>query len=149
MSVNKVAKYTIDTIVALREQDIRFQDERDRRYSEVKAEQEKALKIKEEADKTALGLAREIQVYKDEKANELRTQIERERGNYATKEDINTLSEKFDTAHRPVVEFIASQVGRSGSATDSRVIIFAVLSLIIAFMGVIAAVGTALIIAFG
>jgi hypothetical protein len=60
----------------------------DRRYAEVNVEKEKALKIKETADLAALQLAREIQTYKDEKANELRSQIESERGSYATKEDL-------------------------------------------------------------
>jgi|HubBroStandDraft_6_1064221.scaffolds.fasta_scaffold03612_7 hypothetical protein len=71
---------------ALREGDMHFQAERDRRYAEVKQEQEKAIKIKETADLAALELAREIQTYKDEKANELRSQIESERGSYLTTE---------------------------------------------------------------
>jgi hypothetical protein len=53
--------------------------ERDRRYAEVATEKEKALRIKDAGDEKALNLARDIQVYKDEKANELRSQIERER----------------------------------------------------------------------
>jgi hypothetical protein len=60
----------------------------DRRYAEVAAEREKALKIKETADLAALELAREIQTYKDTKANELREQIGSERGLYATKDDL-------------------------------------------------------------
>lgn len=128
------------TLNALRNADLRFQDERDRRYAEVKAEQEKALKIKEEADKTALGLAREIQVYKDEKANELRSQIERERGNYATKSDIKNLADKFDLAQAPVIKFMAEQAGRSSGAIDSRTIIFSVLTLCISASAVVVSV---------
>jgi hypothetical protein len=60
----------------------------DRRYAEVALEREKALRIKDDADKTALSLAREIQTYKDEKANELREQINSERGIYATKSEL-------------------------------------------------------------
>ncbi len=66
----------------------RLMEERDRRYSEVKAAEEKALIIKQRADEAALGLAREIQTYKDEKANQLREQIGAERGTYATKDDL-------------------------------------------------------------
>ncbi len=73
----------------------RFNTERDRRYSEVNIEREKALKIKEEADKAALGLAREIQTYKDEKANELREQISSERGSYATKADLAAMAREL------------------------------------------------------
>jgi hypothetical protein len=86
---------------ALRVADRRFEDERDRRYSEVNIEREKALKIKETADLAALQLAREIQTYKDEKANELREQISSERGLYATNKDID-----------PLKGYIAGQTGR-------------------------------------
>lgn len=71
-----------------------FWTERDRRYTAIAVEKEKALKIKETADLAALQLAREIQTYKDEKANELREQISSERGNYASKDDLaSTLRE--------------------------------------------------------
>jgi hypothetical protein len=90
-----------DHLEALRLADRRFEDERDRRYSEVNIEREKALKIKETADLAALQLAREIQTYKDEKANELREQINSERGLYATNKDID-----------PVKSYIAAQTGR-------------------------------------
>ena len=84
--------WTVDTLKqhfdALRAADERFYNERDRRYTEVSVEREKALKIKDEADKAALGLAREIQTYKDEKANELREQIGSERGLYPTKSEL-------------------------------------------------------------
>lgn len=86
---------------AIRKADQRFYDERDRRYAEVNLEREKALKIKETADLAALELAREIQTYKDEKANELREQINRERGLYATNKDIE-----------PLKAFVSSQTGR-------------------------------------
>ena len=88
-------------LAALREADLRFNEERDRRYAEVNIEREKALKIKETADLAALGLAREIQNYKDEKANELREQIGSERGLYATNKDIE-----------PIKAYVSSQTGR-------------------------------------
>jgi len=80
---------------------MRFEEERDRRYSEVNIEREKALKIKETADLAALQLAREIQTYKDERANELREQINSERGLYATNKDID-----------PIKSYVSSQTGR-------------------------------------
>jgi hypothetical protein len=83
-------------------------EERDRRYAEVNVEREKALKIKEEADRTALQLAREnqnlkdenqkqVQQYKDEKANELRSQIERERGEYPTRTELTAAMDRFSS----------------------------------------------------
>ena len=86
------------TIISANE---RFQQERDRRYAEVNIEREKALKIKETADLAALQLAREIQTYKDEKANELREQINSERGLYATNRDLE-----------PLKTYVAGQTGR-------------------------------------
>ena len=98
-----------DYLLAIRAGDLALAQERDRRYAEVKAAEEKALRVKEKADKVALGLSRESQTYKDTKANELREQISSERGLYATKEDIAGLREYFDVLHRPVVEFMAGQ----------------------------------------
>ena len=69
---------------AIRSEQEKFQGERDRRYMERDDLRAQALKIKEEGDARALELARQIQTYKDEKANELRSQIERERGTYVT-----------------------------------------------------------------
>jgi hypothetical protein len=116
---------TLEHIVALREIEAKyesalhlaeekFQNERDRRYAEVKNAEEKALKVKEEADRTALSLAREIQTYKDEKANELRSQIERERGSYATQGDLKGAIEKLEATVKPLADWIASQQGRTG-----------------------------------
>ena len=96
----------------LREADIRFASERDRRYAEVRQEQEKALRIKDEADKVALDLARQIQDYKDESANELREQVSRgERGQYVTQEQHDTLIQRFEAEIHPLAQFVAAQTG--------------------------------------
>src|SRR5580704_14773348 len=87
--------------------------ERDRRYAEVNAEKEKALKIKETADLAALGLAREIQTYKDEKANELREQISNERGLYASKTDLQAAVEKIEAMLKPLIEQMNRGVGKA------------------------------------
>ncbi len=90
----------------------------DRRYAEVSSEKEKALKIKEEADKAALGLAREIQTYKDEKANELREQISSERGLYALKTDVIAATEKLEAQLAPLVGFVNAQQGHAAGAIN-------------------------------
>jgi hypothetical protein len=102
-----------DHLLALREAD-------DRRYSEVSAEREKALKIKETADRDALGLAREIQTYKDEKANELREQINRERGLYATKDDIGSLRTELTLAIKPLTDYVAGQQGAASHTQEQQ-----------------------------
>lgn len=128
--------WTIETYAvhneALRAAEYRFQEERDRRYAEVATEREKALKIKETADLAALGLAREIQTYKDEKANELREQISSERGNYATKGDLVAAIEKIEETIKPLANYVTSQQGRSTGVTDSRALLFAVIGAIAA-----------------
>jgi hypothetical protein len=91
-------------------------EERDRRYAEVALEREKALKIKEQADRDALALDRDQQTYKDERANNLRTQLERERGDYATKDDLASLADKLESTIRPALEYIASAQGRGQGA---------------------------------
>ena len=112
----QVSGWTTDTLKyhqdAIRVADQRFLEERDRRYTEVGVEREKALKIKEEADKAALGLAREIQTYKDEKANELREQINSERGEYASQGDLRGAVEKIEATIKPLADFVAAQSGR-------------------------------------
>ena len=102
----------------LREAELRFQSERDRRYTEVAVERDKALQIKNEADKVALQLAREIQTYKDEKANELREQINSERGIYATKSEL-----------KPVQDYITAQGGQKDGLTLGTRVVLGVVSL--------------------
>lgn len=78
----------------------------DRRYTEVNIEKEKALKIKEEADKVALSLAREIQTYKDEAHNGLLKQ-------HAEFVSRAVSAEKFEAVVKPLADYVASQQGRS------------------------------------
>jgi Flp pilus assembly protein TadB len=116
--------------------DERFQAERDRRYAEVALEREKALRIKEDADKAALGLAREIQTYKDEKANELRSQIERERGTYVTQSDLTGAVEKLEATIQPIAQWIASQQGGHTVSADRNRSLYALAGLVIAVVTV-------------
>jgi len=146
-------------IEVLQERDLRYQErhdadqkifaERDRRYAEVASEREKALKIKEEADKNALLLARDIQTYKDEKANELRSQIERERGSYVTKTElISAVKEidtkiisavkEIDTKIAPLLNYVSSQQGQTKGV--STIWAFAV-----GGIGILVGIGTVII----
>jgi hypothetical protein len=72
----------------------------------------KAVEV--ERDK-AMVLAREIQTYKDEKANELRAQIERERGSYATQADLRALGDKLYASLDPVTKYVIAQQGGSAA----------------------------------
>ncbi len=129
-----VSGWTTDTLrvhlLALRAADKELQLERDRRYTEVNIEKEKALKIKEQGDRDALQLAREIQTYKDEKANELREQINRERVLYATKDDVAAAVGKIEATIGPVVSYVSSQQGRSSGLDAGWKILIAAVGLI-------------------
>lgn len=100
---------------------VRFLEERDRRYTEVNTEREKALKIEAAAKAEALELARDIQKYKDEKANELREQINSERGLYATNRDLE-----------PIKTYVASQTGRGTGVTAAVGYVMSVIFALIA-----------------
>jgi hypothetical protein len=115
----------------------KFENERDRRLTEVAIEREKALKIKETADLAALSLAREIQDYKDEKANELREQISGERGLYASKEDLTALGAKLEAMIRPLAEYIAGAQGRGSGSATTWAAVGAIIFVVLAMLGTI------------
>ena len=136
--------WTLDTLQehqrALDEANEKFMAERDRRYSEVNIEREKALKIKEEADKAALGLAREIQSYKDEKANQLREQITGERGSFASKDDLAAAVREINATISPLTNFVsgADRVTKQSAASVTVVVaIAAVVNVVIVAVGVL------------
>jgi hypothetical protein len=107
-------------LAALRTADHALAAERDRRYTEVGAERAKALKIKEQADETALGLDREIRAYKDEKANNLRDQIASERGMYVTHSDLKAAIDRIEALIKPLAEYSAAQQGSVVGASQYR-----------------------------
>ena len=122
-STDPAAGSSAATDVSLREYIEAIIRERDQRYSEVALEREKALKIKETADLAALQLAREIQTYKDEKANELREQINSERGLYVTQTQLKQIEEKLEATLKPVTDYVSSQQGSRAGALDQRTLI--------------------------
>ena len=107
-------------LTLLRVADQRFSDERDRRYSEVKLAEEKALAIKSTSDDKALLLARDIQDLKDEKANNLRSQIDGERGAYATHDQLDSAVERIGATMKPLADYITAQIGRDQGGLDNR-----------------------------
>jgi len=115
----------------------KFAAERDRRYTETGLEREKALKIKEQADRDALALARADQTYKDERANNLRTQLERERGDYATKADIAALSDKINAAIAPLQQYMATTQGRAGGLSSGWGLLVAAVGLVAAVIAIV------------
>jgi len=84
-----------------------------------------------------LRLAREIQTYKDEKANELREQINRERILYATKDDLKAAVEKFEVAIGPVLTYVASQQGRSSGLDKGWALLIGGVGLVAAVISIV------------
>ena len=113
--------WTIETYAAhneaMRAADVRFHNERDRRYAEAATLNAVALKIKETADLAALTLAREGQVYKESQNDIMRDSSLRQSGIYATNDSVTSalteLKSSFDTALAPIVDFISKQQGAS------------------------------------
>ena len=147
-TVNGVTGWTMDTLQAAyamqREGDLRLEAERDRRYSEVNIEREKALKIKETADLAALGLAREIQTYKDEKANELREQINAERNLYVTKDELASAVRELRTVIEPLVSARFESAGTTATMVASRRNSQWIVTTLVAVLAVFASFGAVL-----
>lgn len=122
---------------AIRKADERFQDERDRRYTEVNVEKEKALKIKETADLAALSLARESQVYKDQQADVMREKNLAASGVYATNADLALVVEKFEKAITPLTNFINSQKGFTQGNQFTMGKIFAMIAAVGTIIGIL------------
>ena len=133
--------YTDDRVAALREllaeRDKRY-EERDRRYTEVALARAEALRIKEEANKDALELARQIQTYKDNAHNDLINQLNRERGEYARKSELASALEKIEAVIKPLADYITAQQGAQKGSDHSREILASIVGVIVV---VIAAAG--------
>jgi hypothetical protein len=123
-------------IDAMQAANLRFEDERDRRYTEVNIEKEKALKIKETADLAALSLARESQTYKEQQNDALRDKNLAQSGIYATNSDVAKLFDDFNTKLKPVFDFVVSKQGQAEQGNS----IWSKSGTMFAMMGVIAAI---------
>lgn len=129
------SQWTLDTLHKyhsdLRDADQRFHDERDRRYTEVGLEREKALRIKETADAEALRLAREAQALKDQQTEALRDESLSKSGIYATNDGVQRalreLEDTFFRALKPLTDFVAGQQGaaKASSMTSGKMFAFA------------------------
>ncbi len=115
----------------------RFHAERDRRYCELADARDHALKIAETADAKALDLARQIQTYKDEQANELREQINAERGLYSSKDEVKAEVEKIETLLKPLLEYVTGQQGRVSGISSGWGLVVGIVSFLAVICGVV------------
>ena len=109
--------WTIDTYAAhsesLRVAERRFMDERDRRYTEVNIEREKALKIKETADRDAMALAREAQTYKEQQNDIQRDKNLSESGVYATNASLGKVADDIRASTDAAIHELATATSKS------------------------------------
>ncbi len=107
--------WTIDTLKEYTDTQVRaeqrFAEERDRRYTEVNIEKEKALKIKETADLAALSLARESQTYKEQQNDALRDKNLSESGVYATNAGVAQAIGDLKKSLDPFLDYVTKQQG--------------------------------------
>ena len=85
----------------------RYEDERDRRYTDLRSADQRALQIKETADATALTLAAALQAEKDERRNDILGRWNDDRATFVTRET-------FDAALKPLNDFLSRQNGIAG-----------------------------------
>ena len=117
--------WTIDTFAYYQEQmrqaDIRFGDERDRRNVEGKELTAVALKIKETADLAALTLARDSQTLKEAQNDAMRDKQLGESGIYATNASVTKAFEELNAelskTLKPLVDFVAKAQGGTAAIT--------------------------------
>src|SRR5687768_7752671 len=124
-----------------RERDLRYEQRHEAQQEAIKnafLAAKEALAIKDRADRDALELAREIQKYKDEKANNLRDQIGTERGLYPTRQELKAAVEKIEVAIAPVLTQIALQQGKSSGLDKGWAILISAISLVATVVGIIA-----------
>lgn len=111
-------------------------------FEALREADQRAIQIKEQGDERALGLDREDRTYKDEKANNLRTQIESERGNYATKDDLRAVEDKLAAIVasavveiraelKPSAAYVASQTGTRALTLPMITAALAILAVVI------------------
>ena len=140
MGINSI-EWTVATYAAYnearRDDETKFQFERDRRYTEINIEKEKALKIKETADLAALELARESQKYKEERNDAMREQNIGDRGAYATHADVAMVVERMERSLKPLVDFANKQQGQDQGAKDSSGKIYGMIALICTVFGTV------------
>jgi hypothetical protein len=117
MSNVEKPRWTVETYAvhneAMRRESQRFEDERDRRYTEVNIEKEKALKIKETADLAALSLARESQTYKEQQNDALRDKNLSESGVYATNASLSKVAEDIRASTDLAIQGLATQTAKT------------------------------------
>jgi chromosome segregation ATPase len=102
----------------------RLDEERDRRISEVRKADQEAIATKDQGDQRALELAREIQVYRDEKSDRERERINKESLLYVNRDQLDSsvreLKSAIDSVQDTVTRFSARLDRTEGEGEGSN-----------------------------
>ncbi len=139
----KVSAWTTDTLRVLLDErqrwQQRFEDERDRRLSEVAVEREKALKIKEEADQRALELARQINDLHLEALNGEQARLAADRERFVNREAYDQQQKDFASWRDAVNASLALGAGTRQGLGQFWAVLVAILGVALAIGGFILA----------
>ncbi len=106
----------------------RFEVERDRRYTDLRAADQRALQIKETADATALTLAAALQAEKDERRNDILERWNDDRSTFLSRLE-------YKTSHDAVLEKIELLTGtRRGGLQTAWGVALALISLSVSIL---------------
>ena len=121
----------------------RFENERDRRYTDLRAADQRALQIKETADATALTLAAALQAEKDERKNDVLARWDSDRNTFLTRSEYNTahqnLIERFEAS---LAVLNAAQSGQTAGSSAVQIFRQNQIAIITLFIAVAAIVVT-------
>lgn len=125
---------------ALREADLRFDAERDRRLTEVAIEREKALAIKQESDKTALDLARQINDLHLAALNGEQARLAADRERFLSRETYDAQQKDFGVWRDTVNGSLSINAGKGSGVATSWGVVVAVVGILFGAAGIILAV---------
>jgi vacuolar-type H+-ATPase subunit H len=108
-----------------------------REFDQLREADQRALSIKEAANQAALELAREHQRYRDEQANNLREQINNERGEYVTRAELEAAVAKIEAELKPVLSFMSSQQGRASGISAQMSLFITLAALAVSVMAIV------------
>lgn len=116
----------------LTDQAINYERRMTDRENELRA---MALAIKEEADKAALELDRQIRAYKDEKQNEFRGALDDLSQQMATRRELSDAKDQIATVIKPLADYVSSQQGRSAGIGVSANVVATLVGIMLVIAG--------------
>jgi len=127
-------------LAALREADLRFDAERDRRLTEVAQERERAIQIKQEADRTALELARQINDLHLAALNGEQARLLADRERFLSREVFDQEQKTFSAWRDTVNSNLSLGTGRATGISATWGVLVAGIATVAAVVGIVLAI---------